>query len=107
MPRDPELALLEPNSEIIICSVCGEMIWKHKTDPITARMSLPSTPWPSGQTYGQAVQLMAEAANEMHLQTVVIPAEQATRAHMEKRHRFRLWLWDRYQWDRVLRRWFW
>ena len=107
MSRDPEVALLEPGTEIIQCSVCDKLIWKHRTDPITSRMSLPSHPWPSGQTTTEAFLMMMEAANDLHLQTVVIPAEEACRAHMEKHHRFRLWLWDRYGWDRVLRRWFW
>ena len=102
-----EMALLEPDSEIMTCSVCDKLIWKHRTDPIQARMSLPSQPWPSGQAYGQAVALMMEAANEMHQQNVVIPAEKAARDHFQKQHRFRLWMWDRYGWDRVLRRWFW
>ena len=49
--------------------------------------------------------MMRQAADDLHHQTVVIPAEEACREHMEKRHRLRLWLWDRYGWDRVLRRW--
>lgn len=100
-----EKALLEPNSEFMQCSVCDEVIWKHTTEPIQARMSLPSQPWPSGQTYGQAVQLMMEAANEMHIQNVVLPAEEAARSHFHKHHRLRLWLWERYGWNRLLRRW--
>ena len=102
MPRDPELLLLEPNSEILQCSVCDEVVWSHKTDPINVRMSLPSHPWPAN---GDAFTLMMEAANDLYLQTVTLPAEEACRAHMEKRHRLRLWLWERYGWDRVLKRW--
>lgn len=105
--RNREIALLEPNTEIIECSVCDELIWQHKTEPISTRMSLPSHPWPSGATTAQAFALMLESANEFYLQSVTIPAEEACREHMQKRHRFRLWLWDRYGWDRVLRRWFW
>lgn len=104
---DPELALLEPNSEIMQCSVCNAVIWKHRADPITARMSLPSHPWPSGKTAGQAMQMMVEAANDLHLWTVVLPAEEAARAHFAKKHRLRFWLWERYGWDRLLRRWLW
>ncbi len=106
MPRDPELALLEPGTEIIQCSVCDEVIWQHRADPISARMALPSHPWPSGQTTGQAFALMLEAANDLYAQTVTIPSEEACRDHMLKKHRLRLWLWERYGWDRVLRRWF-
>lgn len=101
--RDPEVALLTPGAEIIQCSVCDEVIWSHVAEPITARMSIPSrAPYAS-----DALTAMVMAANNLYAQTVTIPAEEACREHMEKRHRFRLWLWDRYQWDRVLRRWFW
>lgn len=104
LSRDPELALLEPNTEILTCPVCGELVWKHRTHPITARMSLPSHPWPV-ESAGQALQYMMEAANETYRQTVTIPAEEASRAHMEKRHPIRLWIWDHFGWDRVLRKW--
>lgn len=50
--------------------------------------------------------LMKEAADDLYLKTVVIPSEEACRAHFKERHRIRFWLWDRYGWDRVLRRWF-
>lgn len=105
MTRDLNLALIDTKTEVMQCSVCGEMIWKHRTDPITVRMSLTSHPWPSGQTYGQAVQLMAASAEELHLETVA-EAGQAARAHFQKRHRIRFWIWERFGWDRVLWKWF-
>ena len=102
--KDMELALLSPDTEIITCSVCDKLIWTHSVlNPISSRMSLPSRA--SGQTVTQALEMMRQAADDLHHQTVVIPAEEACREHMEKRHRLRLWLWDRYGWDRVLRRW--
>lgn len=104
MGRDPEVALLTPGAEIIQCTVCNEIIWSHVTDPITTRISLPSRS--GSETTGKALQMMMEAANDLYLQTVLIPSEEACREHMLKRHRIRLWLWDQFGWDRVLRRWF-
>ena len=103
MTRDPELALLEPNTEIMQCSVCAEVIWKHKTDPITTRISIPSRSDP--ETINQAFGILRMSADEFHRE-MLQRAEAAARKHMSERHRFRLWLWDRYGWDRVLRRWF-
>lgn len=99
-----ELAELEPNSEILWCPVCGEIVWQHKTEPISVRMSIPSR----SDRGSDALMLMHEAANELYLQTVVLPAEEASRIHFKDRHRLRFWLWDRLGWDRLLRRWlFW
>lgn len=98
---NPELALLEPNSEIIFCSVCGEVIWKHKTDPINVRMSIPSR----SDRGSDALMLMHQAAEEMYQQSVAIPAENAARKHFGEKHRIRFWLWERYGWKCVLRRW--
>ena len=98
---NPELALLEPNSEIIFCSVCGEIIWKHKTDPINVRMSIPSR----SDRGADALMLMHQAAEEMYQQNVVLPAEEASRKHFVEKHPIRFWLWERYGWDRLLRRW--
>jgi len=97
-----EVALLEPNTEIMTCPTCGDLIWKHKTDPINVRMTLPSHPWPEN---GDAFTVMREVADEMHLKNVVLPAEEAAREHFSKRHRIRYWIWNRYGWDRVLRKW--
>lgn len=98
---DTELALLEPNSEILFCPACGDIVWKHKTEPIRVRMSIPSR----SDRGSDALMLMHQAADEMYQQTVVIPAETASRAHFSKKHRIRFWFWKRYGWNWLLRRW--
>ena len=100
--RRVELALLEPNSEILTCPACGELVWQHKTDPITTRISLPSRADPT--TINQAVGVLRMSADDFHRQ-IIAKAERASRKHMSERHPIRLWIWDRFGWDRVLRRW--
>jgi hypothetical protein len=102
MAGNPEIALLEPNTEVMTCSVCGEMIWSHRAEPISLRMSIPSR----SARGADALTLMHELANEHYLQTVTLPAEEAARKHFGEKHPIRFWLWERYGWDRVLRRWF-
>ena len=98
---DPELALLEPNSEILSCPTCGEIVWKHKTDPINVRMSIPSR----SDRGSDALMMMHQAAQAMYEENVLIPAEEASRKHFSEKHRLRLWLWERYGWDWILKRW--
>lgn len=98
---NPELALLDPNSEILICPVCNEVVWKHKTEPINVRMSIPSRSTQSTH----ALMLMHQAAEEMYQENVLLPAEEACREHLGAKHRLRLWVWDRYGWTWVLRKW--
>lgn len=103
---DPELALLEPNTEIMQCSICDAVIWKHSTaQPITTRISMPSHLSTDRAATMSAVEMLHQVSHEMHLQTVVMPAEEAARSHFAEKHRLRLWLWERYGWDRLLKKW--
>lgn len=103
---EPELALLEPNTEIMQCSVCDAVIWKHSiAAPITTRISMPSRLSTDRDATTSAFAMLHQAAHEMHLQTVALPAEEAARSHFAEKHRLRFWLWERYGWDRLLKKW--
>lgn len=97
---NPELAVLRPNSEILWCPVCGDVVHQHTMEPFTAKMSIPSR----GGDYNTAIMLMMQATNELYEEKLAV-AEVAARTHFEKKHRIRFWLWERYGWNRILRRW--
>lgn len=89
--------------ELLLCSVCGEEIFRHHPGQISSRISLPSRV-PPEELSNIVAQMMAESTT-LHEELVQKPAEAATHAHLSARHPFRYRIWERFGWTWVFKRW--
>ncbi len=87
--------------EIIFCPICGEVIHRQFSGPITSRGVVSSRTDPAtASAVLTEMMLAAEAEHQRMLRTV----EEICAEHMRTRHSTRFGLWQRFGWNWLLTR---